>query len=532
MKPLSLLAACAALLLLACRQPEIRHLYPASGFPRQMVLLDAEPLQGAQLLWDAGQPTESHPDQALATARYFQIPATARPGRHPLRLRSAEGQTSPPGTELTVQALSGDWPPPRIEETSIFSFQEKTAGVADVLLLLSIANVDARAQVSVDGQPRQAVLYSAIAGDYFNSHPAATYAYPVYHYGGLLVWLPLQKTGSTLHISVENTDQRRDSSSFALPANAAALDSDNDGLPDQWETRGCPLPGGGSLDLAAMGCHPKRKDILVEVDWTAAGRPSPDIWPAIEAVFRQAPVLNPDGSAGIQIHIDRGQGGGFSQGGQTLPPHTTMDFGPAQAQGYVDFFACKNRYFDPARLPVFHYCIFGNARPNGASGRGEICGNDFMVTLANFPEKNSKTAQIGTFLHEIGHNLGLRHGGIDNAAADANETFKPNQASVMNYRYQFSGFVAETGGANRQPGPAVHSYSSGMRRPIREEKLNEFAGIGDQKPIDFNGNGRLDNPACANTNADTDQTDIHFDYNEWGNLHLNFRAPGSRWNNN
>ncbi|MCC6460203.1 MAG: hypothetical protein IT260_07015 [Saprospiraceae bacterium] len=530
MKPVSILVACALFFLLACQQAEIRQLYPATGFPRQIVLLDADPLQQAQLLWDAGLATEQAVEQALATARYFQIPAKARPGPHPLRLRSAAGQLSP-SVDVVVQALSGAWPPPRIEETTIFSFQENADGSAEVLLLLSVANVDARATVSVDGQSRPAVLYTAIAGDYFNTHRAATYAYPVYHYGGLLVRLTQQKPGSTLHIAVENTDQARDTGTFTLPASAAALDSDNDGLPDQWEIQGCPLPGGGTLDLAALGCHPKRKDILVEVDWTAAGQPLPDIWTAIEAVFRQAPVLNPDGSAGIQIHIDRGQGGQFTQGGQTLPPHTTIDFGPGTGQGYVDFFACKNRYFDPARLPVFHYCIFGNARPNGASGRGEIRGNDCLVTLANFPEKNSRTAQIGTFLHELGHNLGLRHGGIDNAAADANETFKPNQFSAMNYRYQFSGIAAETADTTR-PAIAVHSYSSGMRNSIQEKKLNEHAGIGDQKPIDFNGNGRLDNPASANTNADTDQTDIHFDYNEWGALHLNFRAPGSRWNNN
>jgi hypothetical protein len=38
-------------------------------------------------------------------------------------------------------------------------------------------------------------------------------------------------------------------------------------------------------------------------------------------------------------------------------------------------------------------------------------------------------------MHELGHNLGLRHGGAD----DTN--FKPGYASVMNYAFQMSGIT-------------------------------------------------------------------------------------------
>jgi hypothetical protein len=41
--------------------------------------------------------------------------------------------------------------------------------------------------------------------------------------------------------------------------------------------------------------------------------------------------------------------------------------------------------------------------------------------------------QAGTLMHELGHNLGLRHGGCD----DTN--LKPEYASVMNYEYQMEG---------------------------------------------------------------------------------------------
>jgi hypothetical protein len=44
----------------------------------------------------------------------------------------------------------------------------------------------------------------------------------------------------------------------------------------------------------------------------------------------------------------------------------------------------------------------------------------------------SAREQAGTLMHELGHNLGLRHGGGD----DTN--YKPTYISIMNYAFQFS----------------------------------------------------------------------------------------------
>ncbi len=535
MKPIYALLWLALVLLLGCRgcnPPEITGITPGSGFARQIVNVQGSSLTFASVVWDAGLGSEQLADHALLTARYFQIPASAGTGSHPVKLRNAGG-TSASSFNFTVNALSGAWPAPRIEETTINYFNEKGGGLADLFLLLSVANVDAKAVVTVNGTDQTSVLYSAIASDYFNTRAASTFNYPVYHYGGLLVFLTDQTLGSTLNISVRNTDGLTNNTTYTLPASAATLDSDNDGLLDTWETTGYPAPGGATIDLAAMGCNPKRKDILVEVDWTAAGQPLNTIWGDIEAVFANAPVLNPDGSAGVSIHIDRGQGGAFANGGQTLAAHTTMDFGANPATGYTDFFTYKNNNFDADRLNIFHYGIFGRARPNGSSGRGEIWGNDFMVTFATFSNWNNRAAQVGTFIHELGHNLALRHGGIDNGAVDANETFKPNQESTMNYRYQFPGISIDCD--LTADAPAVHSFSRGMLRSINENAVNENAGICNNTGIDFNSNGTLQNPVTVNTNPstnDSDNTDIHINYNEWGNMRLNFTAAGSRWNNN
>ncbi len=105
----------------------------------------------------------------------------------------------------------------------------------------------------------------------------------------------------------------------------------------------------------------------------------------------------------------------------------------------------------------------------GQSGIAEVSGNDFVVSLGSkFQdlEHDPSFLNVGTtFMHELGHNLGLRHGGgIDTPCATVGDACphggfctqtevgnyclqgeeinaKPNYLSVMNYRYQFTGIV-------------------------------------------------------------------------------------------
>jgi hypothetical protein len=80
--------------------------------------------------------------------------------------------------------------------------------------------------------------------------------------------------------------------------------------------------------------------------------------------------------------------------------------------------------------------------------------------------------QTGTLLHELGHSLGLTHGGT--YYSDVNPSLpiyevncKPNFVSVMNYLFQVRGFV--DGGFD---------YSNQMLSPLNETSLNESTGIG------------------------------------------------------
>jgi hypothetical protein len=66
-------------------------------------------------------------------------------------------------------------------------------------------------------------------------------------------------------------------------------------------------------------------------------------------------------------------------------------------------------------------------------------------------------------MHELGHNIGLQHGGSDGV------NNKPNYLSVMNYSFQFG---LNEGGAN------VFDYSRAALSALNENGLAESAGVG------------------------------------------------------
>jgi hypothetical protein len=134
--------------------------------------------------------------------------------------------------------------------------------------------------------------------------------------------------------------------------------------------------------------------------------------------------------------------------------------------------------------------------PFGASGVSEIDGNDFIISLGNaIQDKSVPPSQNnvgGTFMHELGHNLGLRHGGGSDTFGDAEDvpTFKPNFLSVMNYKFQFPGVLVATaiGGIVPDTSMARLDYSTqalptGGNTPGRLDEntspgMDETAGLG------------------------------------------------------
>ena len=86
-------------------------------------------------------------------------------------------------------------------------------------LFISVANVDAKAEVTVGGNVKASVLFSAIPSDYFSVHIANTYNYPVYDYGQLILSLDATP-GNSMDIQVKNIDGKTATTdtSKSLPA--------------------------------------------------------------------------------------------------------------------------------------------------------------------------------------------------------------------------------------------------------------------------------------------------------------------------
>jgi hypothetical protein len=121
----------------------------------------------------------------------------------------------------------------------------------------------------------------------------------------------------------------------------------------------------------------------------------------------------------------------------------------------VDISELKAKYYVPRNI-LEHYAVFahyntcGNPQdcrncqatqftsanpPFGTTGIAKVIGYDFIVSLGQLVDVGldpmPPLVDAGSLMHELGHNLGLRHGGGD----DLNQ--KPNYISVMNYTYQF-----------------------------------------------------------------------------------------------
>jgi hypothetical protein len=219
------------------------------------------------------------------------------------------------------------------------------------------------------------------------------------------------------------------------------------------------------------------------------------------------------------------------------------------AEGIYDL---KSRSFNPNLNQAYHYAIFGHystcdspahcgacpppLNTDGttknvsvvkfqSSGVSEFFGNDLIVSLANFIDEKGNTPDVynlgGTFMHELGHNFGLHHGGGFDADGTAEDTpdFKPNFLSVMSYNYQFVG-IPEAGGGRRLD-YSTQVLPQGTATPgLLDEngRLDEPAGLGSgdnslmffydgacgfqvaptEGPVDWDGDGVAgDNPAAT-----------------------------------
>lgn len=288
-------------------------------------------------------------------------------------------------------------------------------------------------------------------------------------------------------------------------------DTDGDGINDGDEVRGTTA----GLLLAEMGVNPLQKNILLEYDWfddanecsAHSHRPTAAAIAEITAVFNSAPVSNPDGSAGIVLINDYGQGGAFT-GGNLIEDSDGVINGGVNGP---DFGLLKSSHFDNRRSGYFHYVLMPHRYDtnSNSSGQAELTGDDMIVSLYC---ANSDHNVAHTVVHELGHNLSLLHGGNDNF------NYKPNYNSVMNYKYQFPGVDNDCDSL----GDGVLNLSQGFNISLDETNLDEAAGVcgvGEGVSIDWNNNSI---PNESGVSADINNIDGQLstlnDFNDWANI--------------
>jgi len=519
--------------------PTLDSLTPNSGQTHTLVEANGSNKFLTGVYWDAATPGETNLNRSLFGGGPISVPHTAANGAHGVQLRNSAGSSAT--RTFTVTPPPTPFPAPRLEYITTCCWDAgATPGTVKFFVLTQSADVDVHAQIRIGGIAQDTLFLFGLRYDDGGIAPA-TLGYPVYHYG--MHATPVEAAiGAAVNVSMVNDGGAVSNTlTYTVPA-ADQRDDDGDGLLNEWEINGYDADGDGTIDvdLPALGADPNHKDIFVEVDFMNGKVPAGDPWTPVETAFAEAPVLNLAGGPGIHLHVDRGQANWTDSGGvvHTIPVSerdggTILPFSnyirydnsasPCASPGEttVNFLTLKGTNFDAARLNVFHYSIFANSHGYtcGSSGRGEIWGNDFFVTLTNASLANVNRV-TGTFMHEFGHNLNLRHGGGDDGD---NTQREPNHLSIMSYRYQFPGVDIDCDAT----GDAVYDYSRGRLALLNEAALNENAGICNNVAIDWNGNGAIENPVVFDIDGSA-QT-LHDDFNSWGRLYFNFRATGSGW---
>jgi uncharacterized repeat protein (TIGR01451 family) len=248
-------------------------------------------------------------------------------------------------------------------------------------------------------------------------------------------------------------DTMGDTSQFSM------VNTSGDGIADAWKMWGIDFNEDGTPDLM-LPDHPNvnERDIYVEIDAMENRAPLAAALQLVTQAFA---------NQGIVLHLQ------LDDTNLPLPAAPWLE-NPVTQFPLAEFDTLKSAWFGTAsdranplalaaKRLVYRYCIFADTfrAPNPAvgnqlrpvSGVSEMPfpSNDFAVCLGPFysgafytvPVEQLVNLQAGTFMHELGHTLGLQHQGGGTkpdgspvTPPPANSPIPDSYVSVMNYTYQ------------------------------------------------------------------------------------------------
>ncbi len=291
-----------------------------------------------------------------------------------------------------------------------------------------------------------------------------------------------------------------------------------------------------------MGADPDVRDIFIEADWMTKysnsllcyaddyyTQPSASALKMVHDAFKKHNInLHIDAGPDSVMNYDTGETWGELSGGNPFIYNGSFDTSE-------DWWDTIEANFTPSRSNSFRYCLFVDSYDNGNSTGLAQCPGQYLIVSSGRTHSDIQLA--GTIMHELGHTLGLGHGGVytneDGELIPVDMNYKPNHLSVMNYTYQLTGLKTISG-------DFFIDYQDFELPEINEQRINENDGI-DPKgatagrdivaklfvgntflwydgekdfsdiaklPIDFNGNGKLENSVRFDLNPEWTKSQI------------------------
>lgn len=322
-----------------------------------------------------------------------------------------------------------------------------------------------------------------------------------------------------------------------------AADTDGDGIPDYIELHGIDYLDDSNefqTDTAIMG-DPCRESIAVQVDYLDAAdhahRPVEEAINEAVEMFDNAPrsavtgaecPYHPDflSREGIDLKVEIAE--------NAISAPDVLEYNcRSLGSGVINL----NENFPFYRSPYYHHSIWIH-KITDKDTPGLSCNNhEFFVALGHvcdqdyhdihqsdglydqfcdrgITQNGGTRLQSNVFVHELGHNLGLSHGGGDDIS-----DFKPNYLSVMSYKWHNLGL-------RDQFGNTWIDYSRDDLGSLDKRSLDEAIGIPNDPfeppyyvtswadldsnlvsdavigPLDWNNNGYIDeDPVCLDVDG-------------------------------